>query len=247
MDLCITVAKYVAMTTSIQPFCYPSIQRCIHPSIKLYTHPIDYSTIIHASDWLFIHPSIHPIDCSSIHQFDNPSIHSTIHQFNYWSNKPCPYFHSTIHPSVWLSIHHPCIQSTSHPSIHLIWPSIRLFIYSSIYPLNYWSLRPCPFIHSTIHLYIRPSVRQTMHARIYPTIHPHDNPSICLSIQPSLHPFDHASIHSNLHPSDHPFIYPFTAATAERNSVSEASLNIPLLLLCNSPSMPICPSLCSKL
>lgn len=192
MDLCITVAKYVAMTTSIQPFCYPSIQRCIHPSIKLYTHPIDYSTIIHASDWLFIHPSIqsivHPSINLTIRQFIQPYINSIIDPIN----PVHTFIQLSIHPFDYPSIIHASNQLVIHPSI---W-SGHPFDYSSIPAYIHLIIDPLDPVHLSIQLSIytfdHPSVRPCMHASIQQSIH--------MIIHPSAYPFNHPSIPSTMLP-----------------------------------------------
>lgn len=115
----------------------------------------------------------------------HPSIHVLIHH---------PFFH---HSVIYLPIHHH--PSTIHPSIHL--QSINPFVIrSSITPSAIHLTSICdPFIHSSIHLFIYPSIH---HPSIYSSIH---------LLLPS-------SIHSSIHHSF--FIHSFIHSLSIRPSIS---------------------------
>ena len=128
-----------------------SVRTSVHTSMHMpiINHSLSiHSSILHICPFMyvFIHPSMLPSMHASNHIIHHPSVHASTHEhlhtfihahIHHLSSIIHP---SIIHPSIFLSIHHPSICPSVHPSIH---PSI----YPSISPIH-------PSIHPSIHLSI---------------------------------------------------------------------------------------------
>lgn len=131
-------------------------------------------------------------ECMNINVYDahssiNPSIQLSIHSNIYLTIQP------SIHPSI-QPITQPTIYPSNHPTTHLL----------SINPCIYPSIHQYPFDHS----FIKTCILLSNCSYIYPTNHRHNH----LSIQPPIHQSKHSFIiypfihlhqfnHSNIHPS----------------------------------------------